>query len=143
MFDAYRTQIEVYLAKLSIPSPWGISLFDNITVIAGGLSLLFFLLFAMSSRAPKTRDEDERPVRVLVKKAKKAEKKENFKEAGELYLAARHYMKAAKVFVQIEGLRVLDIAPGGRVARSLLAAQARGEDPERGAEPGVRGSALL
>ena len=102
MFDAYRAQIEIYLAKLSIPSPWGIDLLDSITVMAGGLSLLFFLLFVMSNSAPKTREDDERPVRVLVKKAKKAEKKENFREAGELYLAARHYMKAAKVFVQIE-----------------------------------------
>lgn len=102
MLDAYRIQIEVYLAKLSIPSPWGIGLFDSITVIASGLSILFFLFFVMSNRTPVTRDEDDRPVRVLLKKAKKAEKKESFKEAGELYLAARHYMKAAKVFIQIE-----------------------------------------
>jgi tetratricopeptide (TPR) repeat protein len=102
MFDAYQAQIEVYLAKLSIPSPWGIGLFDSITVIAGGLALLCFLIFVMVNRAPASRDEDERSVRVLLKKAKKAEKKESYKEAGELYLAAKHYMKAAKVFVQIE-----------------------------------------
>ena len=102
MFDTYQAQIEVYLAKLSIPSPWGIDMFDSITVIAGGLSFLFFLLFVMVNRAPKSEEGDERPVRVLLKRAKKAEKKENYKEAGELYLAARHYQKAAKVFVQIE-----------------------------------------
>jgi tetratricopeptide (TPR) repeat protein len=102
MFDAYQAQIEVYLAKLSVPSPWGIGLFDSITVIAGGLSILCFLLFVMVNRSPRPRDEDERPTRVLLNKAKKAEKKESYKEAGELYLAARHYMKAAKVFVQIE-----------------------------------------
>jgi tetratricopeptide (TPR) repeat protein len=102
MFDTYQAQIEVYLAKLSIPSPWGTGLFDSITVLACGLSLLCFLLFVMVNRTPGSRDEDERPVRVLLKKAKKAEKKENLKEAGDLYLAARHYMKAAKVFVQIE-----------------------------------------
>ena len=102
MFDAYQAQIEVYLAKFSIPSPWGIGLFDSITVIAGGLALLCFLIFVMVNRTPGSRDEDERSVRVLLKKAKKAEKKESYKEAGELYLAAKHYMKAAKVFVQIE-----------------------------------------
>jgi len=102
MFDAYLIQIELYLAKLSIPSPWGIGLFDNITVIAGGLSFLCFLLFIMVNRGSGSRDEDERSVRVLLKKAKKAEKKENFKEAGDLYLAARHYMKAAKVYVEIK-----------------------------------------
>ncbi len=102
MFDAYQAQIEVYLAKFSIPSPWGIGLFDSVTVIAGGLSILFFLIFVMVNRTPGSRDEDERSVRVLLKKAKKAEKKESYKEAGELYLAAKHYMKAAKVFVQIE-----------------------------------------
>lgn len=102
MFDAYRTQIEIFLAKLSIPSPWGTGLYDSISVVTGGLSLLFFFLFVMSNRAPKSHDEDERPVRVLVKKAKKAEKKGQYKEAGELYLSAKHYMKAAKVFVQIE-----------------------------------------
>jgi len=102
MFDAYQAQIEVYLARLSIPSPWGLGLVDTITVAAGGLSFLCFLLFMMVNRSPAIRTEDERPVRVLLKKAKKAEKKESLKEAGELYLAARHYMKAAKVFVQIE-----------------------------------------
>jgi tetratricopeptide (TPR) repeat protein len=102
MFDAYLSQIEFYLAKLSIPSPWGIELYDSITVIAGGLSFLCFLVFVMVNRAPRSRDEDERSVRVLLKKAKKAEKKESFKEAGDLYLAAKHYMKAAKVFIQIE-----------------------------------------
>jgi len=102
MLDSYQTQIEVYLAKLSIPSPWGIDLFDSITVIVGGLSLLSFLLFVMANRTPKTRDEDDRSVRVLLKKAKKAERKESYKEAGELYLSAKHYMKAAKVFIQIE-----------------------------------------
>jgi tetratricopeptide (TPR) repeat protein len=56
----------------------------------------------MVNRTPGSRDEDERSVRALLKKAKKAEKKESYKEAGELYLAAKHYMKAAKVFVQIE-----------------------------------------
>lgn len=102
MLDAYRTQIEVYLAKLSIPSPWGAGLYDTISILAGGLALLFFILFVVSNRAPKSRDKDERPMRVLVKKAKKAEKKGNYKEAGELYLSAKHYMEAAKVFVQIE-----------------------------------------
>ncbi len=102
MFDSYLTKIEFYLAKLSIPSPWGIDLFDSITVMAGGLSFLFFLVFVMVNRAPRSREEDERSVRVLLKKAKKAEKKESFKEAGDLYLAAKHYMKAAKVFIKIE-----------------------------------------
>ncbi len=102
MFKTYQAQIEVYLAKLSIPSPWGLDLFDSITVIASGLSLLFFFLFVIVNRTPRSSGEDERPVRVLLKKAKKAEKRRNFKEAGELYLAARQYMKAAKVFVQIE-----------------------------------------
>jgi tetratricopeptide (TPR) repeat protein len=102
MFDAYRAQIEAFLARLSIPSPWGIDLYDNITVIAAGFSLLFFLLFLMSNREPKTAGAEDRPVRVLIKKARKAERKENFKEAGDLYLAARHYMKAAKVYVQLQ-----------------------------------------
>jgi tetratricopeptide (TPR) repeat protein len=102
MFDAYQAQIEIYLAKLSIPSPWGIGVYDSITVIAGGLSILCFLLFVMVNRSPRSLDEDERPARVLLNKAKKAEKRESYREAGELYLAARHYMKAAKVFVQIE-----------------------------------------
>jgi len=102
MFEALRAQIEAYLGRISIPSPWGTGLYDTITVVAAGASFLFFVLFIMANRAPRTAREEEKPIRVLLKKAKKAEKKGSFKESGELYMAARHYMKAAKVFVQIE-----------------------------------------
>jgi tetratricopeptide (TPR) repeat protein len=102
MLESYQTSVEAYLVKFSIPSPWAISLMDNITVLAGGLSILFFLLFVLAQRAPKSAEKNDRPVRVLVRKAKKAEKKGNHKEAGDLYLAAGHYMEAARMYVKIE-----------------------------------------
>jgi tetratricopeptide (TPR) repeat protein len=102
MLESYQTSIEAYLAKFSIPSPWGVSLTDNITVLAGGLSILFFLLFVLAQRTPKSAEKNDRPVRVLVRKAKKAQKKGNHKEAGDLYLAAGHYMEAARMYVKIE-----------------------------------------
>ena len=102
MLESYQTSIEAYLVKFSIPSPWGISLMDNITVLAGGLSILCFLLFVLAQRTPKSAEKHDRPVRVLVRKAKKAEKKGNHKEAGDLYLAAGHYMEAARMYVKIE-----------------------------------------
>lgn len=102
MLETYQNTIEGYLLKYSIPSPWGIDLLDNITVLAGGISILFFLLFVLAQRTPKSEEKHDRPVRVLVRKAKKAEKKGNHKEAGDLYLAAGHYMEAARMYVKIE-----------------------------------------
>ena len=102
MLETYQTSIEAYLAKFSIPSPWGIDVMDSITVVAGGLSILFFLLFVLAQRTPKTDEKHDRPVRVLVRKAKKAEKKGHHREAGDLYLAAGHYMEAARMYVKIE-----------------------------------------
>ncbi|MDF1536220.1 MAG: protein kinase [bacterium] len=102
MLASYQTIIEGYLARLSIPSPWGIGLMESITVLSGGLSILFFLLFVLSKRAPESDEKHDRPVQVLVRKAKKAEKKGSYKEAGDLYLAAGHYMEAARMYVKIE-----------------------------------------
>ncbi len=102
MLETYQISIEAYLAKFSIPSPWGLGLMDSITVVAGGLSILFFFLFVLANRAPKSDEKHDRPVRVLVRKAKKAEKKGNYKEAGDLYQAAGHHMEAARMYVKIE-----------------------------------------
>jgi tetratricopeptide (TPR) repeat protein/predicted Ser/Thr protein kinase len=102
MLASYQTSIEAYLAKFSIPSPWGIGLMDSITVVSGGLSILFFLLFVLANRTPKSDEKHDRPVRVLVRKAKKSEKKGNYKEAGDLYQAAGHHMEAARMYVKIE-----------------------------------------
>ena len=102
MFDTFRTTIELILERLSIPSPWGTDLMDSFTVLAGGLSFLFFVLFLLSNRSRTLKEEPTRPVRQLVRKARKAEKKGSFRESGELYFSARHYLEAAKVFVKTE-----------------------------------------
>jgi tetratricopeptide (TPR) repeat protein len=102
MFDTFRATIESYLAALSIPSPWGVDVLDSITIVATGLSFLFFILYVMSNRSRSPEKGDTRPVRQLLRKARKAERKGNYKESGELFLSARHYKDAAKSFVKIE-----------------------------------------
>ncbi|UCG38283.1 MAG: protein kinase [bacterium] len=102
MFETYRIATEAYLAKLSIPSPWGIGLFETVAVVSGGLSLLFFFLFLAANRTRGSVEKEDRPVRVLLKKARKLERKGQYQEAGDLYLGAKHFMEAAKAFVKVE-----------------------------------------
>jgi tetratricopeptide (TPR) repeat protein len=101
MFDTLQLSIEDFLARFSIPSPWGTDLLDSITVVAAGLSFLFFVLFVMSNRAQPAERESTRPVRQLLRKARKAERKGNHEESGELFISARHYLEAAKAFIKI------------------------------------------
>ena len=102
MFDTFRTTTELYLARLSIPSPWETDLMGSVTILAGGVSFLFFVLFLFSNRSRTLIGERPGPVRQLLRKARKAEKKGNFSESGELYFCARRYKEAARAFVKTE-----------------------------------------
>lgn len=121
MLTQYRTVIEEFLARYSIPSPWGLELYDAVSIVAGGLSLLFLLLFLSANRGDKPlkakdvrkKDQKTRPPRALVRKAKKAEKKGDLAAAGELFMAAGHYEEAARSFVKIEAF--------GKAAEACLA----------------------
>jgi len=100
MLSEYQAIIEGFLAQNSIPSPWGLGLMDTVTLTSGGLSFLFLLLLVIPSRSEST--TSDRPVRFLVKRARKADRKGSYAEAGDLYLSAKHYQDAAKAFVRIE-----------------------------------------
>ncbi len=100
MLKEYQAIIEGFLAQHSILSPWGLDLMDTVTFTAGGLSFLFLVLLAIPTRSEPS--PSDRPVRVLLKRARKAKKKGNFAEAGDYYLSARHYQDAAQAFVKIE-----------------------------------------
>ena len=100
MLKEYQAIIESFLAQQSIQSPWGLDLMDTVTFTAGGLSFLFLVLLAIPNRSEPT--PSDRPVRVLIKRARKAMKKGNLAEAGDLFLSARHFQDAAKAFVDIE-----------------------------------------
>ena len=99
IFQQARLVVEQYLSRYDLPSPWEFGLIDSITFTAACLSILFFIVFLFRNR--QTRSKLDRPSRTLLKKAKKAEKKGNFKDAGDLYMAAKSYEAAAKAFIQI------------------------------------------
>jgi len=100
MLSEYQAIIEGFLASNAIPSPWGLDLMDTVALTSGGLSFLFLLLLVIPNRTEPS--PSERPVGVLVKRARKADNKGNFAEAGDLYLSAKHYHEAAKAFVRVE-----------------------------------------
>lgn len=99
MLKQYQGIIESFLAQHSVPSPWGLDLMDSISVTAAGLSLLFFIMHLFRSR-PSAAVVD-RPGGVLAKKARKAEKRGSYLEAGDLYSRARMFKEAAKAFVKV------------------------------------------
>ena len=72
---------------------------DSVTVIAAGLSILFFTLFLFRNR-PSVESTDK-PARVLAKRARRAERKGNFLESGDLYAGARMFKEAAQAYVKI------------------------------------------
>ncbi|GBE15778.1 serine/threonine-protein kinase PrkC [bacterium BMS3Abin14] len=96
---SYQAVAEAALARYSIPSPWMLGLTDTITVTAGGLSLLCLILFAFRNRENKA--SADRPARFFIRKAKKADKKGNYAEAGALYASAKRFKESAAAFVKV------------------------------------------
>ncbi|MBN2720565.1 MAG: protein kinase [Proteobacteria bacterium] len=102
MFDTFRSAIEHLLARFSIPSPWGLGLVDTLTLLFAGLSVLFLLLFVFAHRAPSGKERGMRPVGQLLRKARNAQKRGNFREAGQFFFQAGDYREAARAFVNDE-----------------------------------------
>jgi len=112
MLETFKSTVELWLAKFSIPSPWGLDLVDSLTLLAAGLSFLFLMFFLFANHSPYPGRQGRRPIRQLLRKARRAKKKGNFRESGDLFLEAGHYKEAAKVFVRNEDF--------GRAAEACL-----------------------
>ena len=98
-FLTARSAVELFLNRYDVASPWEFGTIDTLTFLAAGLSLAFFVMFAFRN-LPASSDADK-PARTILKKAKKAEKKGNYKDAGDLYMAANSYESAARSYFQI------------------------------------------